>query len=105
MVNISDITPEAANHFGIRDTEGVVVARVVPRSPAEKAGLQAGDVIRRFNGRQVPDKVFLRSRVAELDVHSKVELAIVRNGQEMNLTALIAEAPPGLNAKPEPIRP
>jgi serine protease Do len=105
MVNISDITPEAAAALGLRDTEGVVVAQVMPDSPAEKAGLKLGDVICRFNGRVVPDKIFFRSRVAELDVHSKVQLTIVRAGQEQTLTVEIAEAPAGLNSKPTPIPP
>jgi serine protease Do len=105
MVNISDITPEAAASLGLRDTEGVVVAQVMASSPAEKAGLKPGDVIRRFNGRPVPDKIFFRSRVAELDVHSKVDLTIVRAGQEQTLAVEIAEAPPGLNSKPTPIPP
>ena len=105
MVNISEITREDAASLGLRDTEGVVVAQVMPDSPAEKAGLKPGDVIRRFNGRPVPDKIFFRSRVAELEVNSKVELTIVRSGQEQTLTVQIVEAPPGVNYKPTPIPP
>ncbi|MEP6670796.1 MAG: trypsin-like peptidase domain-containing protein [Chthoniobacter sp.] len=100
MVNISDITPEAAHSLGLHDAAGVVVAQVMPDSPAEKAGLKPGDLIRRFNGRPVPDKIFFRSRVAELDVNSQAQLTIVRNGQEQMLTVQIVEAPAGLNSNP-----
>jgi len=105
MVNISEINHEAAANLGVRDTEGVIVAQVMPDSPAEKAGLKPGDVIRRFNGRPVPDMIFFRSRVAELEVNSKVQLTIARAGQEQTLTVEIIEAPPGLNYQPTPVPP
>jgi serine protease Do len=86
--------------FDIKGKGGVYVYQVQPGSPAQEAGIKPGDIIVRFNGREVPDKVFFRSRVAELDIKSKVELTIVRNGQEQTLNAVIGEAPPNLNANP-----
>jgi S1-C subfamily serine protease len=100
MVNLSRLTPEARESLGFHDKEGVVVAQVWQDSPAEKAGIKPGDLIRRFNGRAVPDTIFFRSRVAELDVNSKVELTIVRGGQELTLTVQIVEAPPNLDTRP-----
>jgi len=105
MVDIKDLTVEQQLQLHLTDTAGVVVAKVVPGSPADKAGLQVGDVIRRFNGRPVPDKVFFRSRVAEVDLNSKVQLTITRAGQELNPTAVIVEAPPGLDYKPTQVQP
>src|SRR6185295_12567820 len=72
MVNLSDVQPEIIHLLGVSDNEGALVDAVLAGSPAEKAGLQPGDVIRRFNGRPVHDIVFLRARVAELDMHTKV---------------------------------
>jgi serine protease Do len=103
MVDIKNITPETVRALHLPDAAGVVVAKVLPGSPAEKAGLKVGDVIRRFNGRPVPDKIFLRSRVAEVDLNSKVELTILRDGQELTLTAVIVEAPAGLDYRPTPL--
>ncbi len=103
MVDIKNVTPETVRALHLPDADGVVVAKVLPGSPAEKAGLKVGDVIRRFNGRPVPDKIFLRSRVAEVDLNSKVELTILRDGQELTLTAVIVEAPAGLDYRPTPL--
>lgn len=100
MVNISQLAPEIRQQFALSDKEGAVVAQVVPGSPADLAGLKPGDQIRRFNGRAVPDRIFFRSRVAELDVHAKAELTILRAGQEQTLTVQIAEAPADLDSKP-----
>ena len=51
------------------------------------------DIIRRFNGHPVKDALALRSRVAEASIGSRIELVIVRNGQEQKLIGEIAEAP------------
>ncbi len=92
-VTMKDITPDMARQIGLKDTAGTIVCDVLPGSPAEKAGIQKGDVIRRFNGRPVKDILGLRSSVAETDLNSSVELTIVRQGQEKTVTAQIAEAP------------
>ena len=52
-VQIQPLTPELAKSFKLDNTNGVLVASVEPRSPAEKAGLQAGDVILAFDGKPV----------------------------------------------------
>lgn len=103
MVNLSQLSPEIRRQLGLTDREGVVVAQVMPGSPADTAGLKPGDQIRRFNGRSVPDRIYFRSRVAELDVHTKVQLTVVRGGQEQELTVEIAQAPATLDYKPTPI--
>jgi serine protease Do len=97
-VTMIDLTPEIVGKLGLRDAEGAVVTDVLPGSPAEKAGLKPYDVIRRFNGRPVKDILSLRSRVAETDLNTKVQILIVRNGQEQSLTAEIVETPPSLGA-------
>ena len=97
-VTMVNLTPDIAREFGLRDAEGAVVTEVLPGSPAEKAGLKPRDVIRRFNGRPVTDILSLRSRVAETDLNTQVQIAIVRNGQEQSLTAEIVEAPASLGA-------
>lgn len=103
-VSMVNITPEIARALGLRSTEGAVVTGVLPGSPAEKAGLQPRDVIRRFNGLPVKDILGLRSRVAESDIHTRVELVILRKGQEQTLTAEIAEAPTQAMPTPAPPR-
>ena len=90
---MSDITRENARALGLRETNGVLIADVFPDSPAAAAGVQPGDVVRTFNGRRVADALALRSRLAETDIGTDVELGIVRGGQQITLHAKIAEAP------------
>jgi serine protease Do len=99
-VNMMDITPFIARQLGLPDTVGALVEEVMPGSPAEKAGLQPGDVIQRFNGRPVTDTRALRSRVAETDIGGKAELTILRKGQQIAITATVSEAPAGAQSMP-----
>src|SRR5213594_3940994 len=66
--------------------EGVIIDEVVPGSPAAQAQLQKGDVIRKFNGREVKNINALRSMVAQTELNKNVELEIVRNGKPLNVT-------------------
>lgn len=92
-VEMVDLTPEFARQLGLRETSGALIARVAPDSPAARAGLQPRDIVRKFNGRKIDDILALRSRVAEAEVGQKVELVVIRDGQELTLTAEIVEAP------------
>ena len=75
------------------ETEGVTVEEVVPGSPAAQAKLQRGDVIRKFNGREVKNINALRSIVAQTELNKNVELEIVRDGKSLNVTTQIKEEP------------
>lgn len=92
-VEMVDLTPELARQLQIRETAGALIARVAPGSPAEKAGLQPRDIVRKFNGREIDDILALRSRVAETDIGQTVDLVVIRDGQEVALQAQVAEAP------------
>jgi serine protease Do len=74
-------------------TEGVTVAEVVPGSPAAQAGVQPGDVIRKFDGRDVNNFDALRSLVAQTQLNKQVELEIMRNGKPVKVTTQIKEQP------------
>jgi serine protease Do len=75
------------------DAEGVVVDDVVPGSPAAQAQLQKGDVIRKFNGRDVRSLPELRNLVSQVELNKNVELEVVRNGNPMKVTTAIKEQP------------
>jgi serine protease Do len=75
------------------ETEGVTVAEVVPGSPAAQAGVQPGDVIRKFDGRDVNNFDALRSLVAQTQLNKQVELEIMRNGKPVKVTTQIKEQP------------
>src|ERR1700737_2615584 len=91
---------------GNGETEGAIVDEVVPGSPAAEAQLQKGDVIRKFNGRDVKSFPELRNLVSQVELNKKVELEILRNGQSVKVTAQITEQPvdyqPGRVAPQQP---
>ena len=75
------------------DTEGVAVGEVLSGSPAEQAGLQPGDVIRKFNGHDVKNFNTLRALVGQVPLGKQVELQIVRNGKPLTVETQIKEQP------------
>jgi len=91
------------------EADGVVVDDVVPGSPAAAAQLQKGDVIRKFDGRDVKTISQLRSLVSQVALNKKVDLEVVRGGKEMKVTTEIKEQPADYltrgTQQPQPGRP
>src|SRR5438093_1265190 len=75
------------------DSDGVVVDQVMAGSPAAQAQLQPGDLIRKFNGRDVQNIVALRNMVGQTELNKNVELEIVRDGKPLKVTTQIKEQP------------
>ena len=75
------------------DNEGVVIDQIIPGSPAAQAQLQPGDVIRKFNGRDVKTIGTLRSMVAQTELNKNVELEILRDGKPLKVTTQLKEQP------------
>jgi serine protease Do len=75
------------------DNKGVIVEDVTPGSPAAQAQLQPGDVIQKFNGRDVMNIYALRSMLAQTELNKNVELEIVRAGKPLKVTTQIKEEP------------
>jgi serine protease Do len=90
-VQIQALTPELAKSFKLENTAGVLVASVEPGGPAEKAGLQAGDVILGFDGKSVTSANELPRIVAATKPGTPVTLEIWRNGARRQLKATLAE--------------
>jgi serine protease Do len=93
-VNLQPLTMEAAREFGLPDDQGAFVADVVPDSPAERAKIQRGDFIKKFNNQRIGDIQELRRRVSEAPVDTNVPVELLRGGKVLTLTAKIAEKPP-----------
>ena len=75
------------------DADGVIVDDVLPGSPAAQAQLQKGDIIRKFDGRDVKSFSALRSLLAQTELNKTVELEIVRKGKPMTVSTQIKEEP------------
>ncbi len=78
---------------GETDNDGVVVDQVMAGSPAAQAQLQPGDVIRKFNGRDIKNIITLRNMVGQTELNKNVELEILRDGKPMKVTTQIKEQP------------
>ena len=78
---------------GETDNDGVVVDQVMAGSPAAQAQLQPGDVIRKFNGRDIKNIITLRNMVGQTELNKNVELEILRDGKPTKVTTQIKEQP------------
>ncbi|GBE05743.1 putative periplasmic serine endoprotease DegP-like precursor [bacterium BMS3Abin10] len=92
-VTIQPVSEDIAEHFKLKEQKGALVAEVVEDSPAEKAGIKRGDVIVRYDGRDVEDPDHLRNMVAATPPDSKVETVVSRDGKEKNILMKIGELP------------
>jgi serine protease Do/serine protease DegQ len=93
-VSVQDLTPELARAFNIPANQGAVIAQVVPRSAAAKAGLREGDVVLRVNDRLIRDAGSLRNAIGHLEVGASVQLEVLRNGRSLNIDARVGEYVP-----------
>lgn len=92
-VTIQELTPEIAQKFDMKASEGVLVSDVAKNSPAYKAGVLAGDVIVEFNGKKTTDVGMLRNLVAQSKIGSETTLTLIRRGTKLVAKALIIELP------------
>lgn len=86
-----EVTRENMSKFNLREVRGVAIEKVVEDSPAAKAGLQAGDVILRFNGEEVTSSRKLTRLVSEVAPDHQVKLTISRNGSERDVTVTVGK--------------
>src|SRR5579859_3707982 len=91
-VTIQNLTPEIAKGLGISTDNGVVVTQVQAGSGADKAGVKAGDVILKVDGKPVTSNSSLQSTIGTLRRGSQVAIQLARNGQILNVTATIGKA-------------
>ncbi len=90
-VTVQDLTPELAQAFAIDSKRGALISRIQSDSPAERAGLEPGDIIIGINGRPVKDSGNVRNAVGLLQIGEQVNLTIVHNGAKLTRTATIAK--------------
>ncbi|XDF77384.1 Do family serine endopeptidase [Aliivibrio fischeri] len=87
-----ELTPELAEAFDYETNHGAFVSQVVPDSAADKAGIQAGDILISINGKKIQTFGELRAKVATLGAGKKVTLGLIRDGKEKTVTATLKEA-------------
>ncbi len=94
-VKIQSVTPDIAETMNLDRPRGALIADVTPTGPAEKAGIQAGDVIVEFNGRPVNAMRDLPKVVAETEIGAKVPVKLLRKGQEVSVMAEVGRLEDG----------
>ncbi|NKF21619.1 DegQ family serine endoprotease [Solimonas marina] len=91
IVGGQELTPELAKALNLPSNHGALVGRVMPKSPAEKAGIKPGDLIIEANGKQIIDFGQLRSLVGLLRVGDKVDMKLYRDGKLKTVTVKVGK--------------
>ena len=94
-VKIQSVTDDIAESLNLDTPRGALVADVTPTGPAEKAGIQSGDVIVEFNGRAINSMRDLPKIVAETPIGEKVPVKVLRKGEEVTLSAEVGRLEDG----------
>lgn len=91
-VFVQHLTPELAQAMGYpEDLQGALISQVNENSPAEAAGLKAGDVIVQINNTKITQATQVKTTISLLRVGSEAKLAIKRNGKDMTLSAMVTD--------------
>lgn len=90
-IGAQDITPDLAEAFNITISKGAAVTQIRPGSPAEQAGLQAGDIITAVNGSEVKSASDVVNTVGFLRVDSKINLNILRNNKNITVNVVLTD--------------
>jgi serine protease Do len=92
-VQTEEVTKDNFAKYGLREVRGVAIGKVMEGSPAEKAGLQEGDVIVRFNNEEVTSVRKLTRLLGEVSPDHQARLTVLRAGGEREVTATLGKRP------------
>lgn len=101
-VRIQPVTEDIAAGLGFKEPKGAIVAGIEDNTPAGRAGVRQGDVILKFNGKEVTRQQSLQSIVSDTTIGSTVNMEILREGKPATLRVTVAERPDGDGAPPAP---
>lgn len=104
-VQIGEVTKDVAESLGLPRAQGALVARVEPGSPAEKAGVEAGDIITNFNGAAIEKSGDLPRLVGNTKPGAKSTITVLRKGAKRDLQVVVAEMESEQTAKKEDKKP
>jgi serine protease Do len=92
-VAIQEVTEELSESFGLDNTSGALIAMVEKASPAEKGGIQPGDIILKFNNNVIVSSSDLPKFVGTIKPFTKVPVEILRKGKKIKLDVKVGEMP------------
>jgi serine protease Do len=92
-VSIQSLTPELAKQFELTEGKGVLVGDIVENSPADKGGLQRGDIIVEVRGKKIDDPNQIRNMVAGIEPGQEIEMKIIRENKPVTINVTVSELP------------
>jgi serine protease Do len=92
-VQIQPVTQDIADSLGLKKAEGALVAEPQANSPAQKAGIEAGDVITSVDGKEVKDARDLAKKIGAMAPKASIKLTVLHKGSEKTLTLTLGEMP------------
>jgi serine protease Do len=90
-VMIQEVTPEISEKFDLKTEQGALVSQVTPGGPADKAGMERGDVIVSFDGKPIKEMHDLPSIVAATPVGKRVSVEVIRKGEKKTLEVEVGQ--------------
>lgn len=93
-IEIQDLRPSLVKAFGLRNNQGALISAVIIGSPADVAGIEAGDVVTRVNGMLIKNSANLKNRIGNLKIGSRVNLEYIRKGKRLNRAVVIGKVTP-----------
>lgn len=90
-VRIQAVTDDIAESFSMKGTKGALISSITPTGPAEKAGLKPGDIVLKFNGREIREMRELPRLVAEAAIDSEATIEYWRDGQVKTTRIMVGE--------------
>lgn len=90
---IQDLTEELAKHLNVKVREGVLVASVVKGGPAEKAGIEEGDIILEIDGKKVAKSKELQGEVLKRTSGTRVQILLLRDGKKKVVAVTLSQMP------------
>jgi len=92
-VQIQDVTRELAESFGMKKPQGALISKVLPKSPAEAAGLQIGDIITDYNKQEIVSSSTLPPMVGNTKIGDNATLTVIRQSQTKDIQVKIGNLP------------
>ncbi|KPK73133.1 hypothetical protein AMJ87_02710 [candidate division WOR_3 bacterium SM23_60] len=92
-VYLQDISTDLKDALDLPSLEGVLISEVVSNTPAEKAGIQSGDVVVEYDGKKVKNRQSFKIQVAATPIGETVTVKVIRDGKEKKLRVTIEEYP------------